>query len=113
MLNLNEVLLDDISEVNLAYLMLAQRLLQKNFARGRFRLGLSEEVAKKLLHLTPAQMLSLAETKRLITTFALTGQQLQQVLQRDKFGSVLQQAHLTILATQQSIAEAVAEHGES
>lgn len=110
MLDVDAFALKSIAEVNLAYLLLAQRLLQTDFVLGQYRLGIADTTAQALLKLSSAETLKLANTKRLITHFSLTEQQLQQVLKRDKFGSVLQQAHLTILATQQSMAMASAEH---
>lgn len=110
MQNSEKVLINDIHEINLAYLLLAQRLLQKNFTIGRFRLGLSKNTAHELLGLTSLQLIKLAQTKRAITHFALNEQQLRLVLEQDRFGSLLQQAHLTILATQRSIAEETTEY---
>ena len=41
----NEQLLNEIRETNLAYLMLAQRMIREDRAQALFRLGLSDETA--------------------------------------------------------------------
>jgi len=100
MLQAQHTVLHDIQEVNLAYLMLAQRLLRENRAAGMFRLGVREEVADSILKLSPAQMLKLANSSALICGFRLNDAQLLSALTQDVLGGVLQQAHSTILLTQ-------------
>jgi len=92
--------LHDIQEINLSYLMLAQRLLRENRAQGMFRLGLREEVADSILKLSVAQMLKLARSSTLICGFRLNDAQRLAALTQDVLGGVLQQAHSTILLTQ-------------
>jgi len=94
--------LRDIQEVNLSYLMLAQRLLRENAAAGMLRLGLREDVADKILALSPAQMFNLARSSSLICSFRLNDAQLLETLNQDALGGTLQQAHATILLTQQA-----------
>jgi len=94
--------LHDIQEVNLSYLMLAQRLLRENAAAGMFRLGLRKDVADRILKLSPAQMIKLAASSALLCGFRLNDAQLLEALTQDVLGGILQQAHSTILLTQQS-----------
>ena len=94
--------LNDIREVNLSYLLLAQRLLQENFAVGMFRLGCSEAVAEILLGLSPAQVVKLASVNTLICGFRMDDYKLLSALTQDVLGGVLQQAHATILLSQQT-----------
>ena len=96
-------LLQDIQEVNLSYLMLAQRLLRENLAAGMFRLGVTEDVAGILLELSPAQLVKLASSSSLICGFRLDDYNLLSTLTRDVLDGVLQQAHTTILLSQRSI----------
>ena len=93
----NTALLQDIQEVNLSYLMLAQRLLRENLAAGMFRLGITEDVADILLELSPAQLVRLASSTSLICGFRLDDYNLLSTLTRDVLDGVLQQAHTTIL----------------
>lgn len=92
--------LKDIQEVNLTYLMLAQRLLRENFVAGMFRLGFCEDVATTVLQLSPAQIVKLANSGLLICGFRLNDYALLSALNQDVLGGALQQAHSTILLSQ-------------
>jgi len=94
--------LSDIQEVNLSYLMLAQRLLRDNYSAGMYRLGFDSDVADIVLGLSPAQLVKLASTNTLICGFRLNDYQLLSTLGQDVLGGVLQQAHSTILMAQRS-----------
>lgn len=94
--------LSDIQEVNLSYLMLAQRLLRDNYAAGMYRLGFDTDVADIILGLSPAQLVKLASSNTLICGFRLNDYQLLSTLGQDVLGGVLQQAHSTILLAQRS-----------
>ncbi len=92
----------DIHEVNLSYLMLAQRLLRENFSAGMFRLGFNADVADIVLRLSPAQLVKLAGSSSLICGFRLNDYDLLSSLTQDVLGGVLQQAHSTILLAQRA-----------
>ena len=94
--------LSDIQEVNLSYLMLAQRLLRDNYSAGMYRLGFDSDVADIVLGLSPAQLVKLASTNTLVCGFRLNDYQLLSTLGQDVLGGVLQQAHSTILLAQRS-----------
>ncbi len=94
--------LRDIHEVNLSYLMLAQRLLRENFSAGMFRLGFNADVADIVLRLSPAQLVKLAGSSSLICGFRLNDYDLLSSLTQDVLGGVLQQAHSTILLAQRA-----------
>ena len=94
--------LGDIREVNLSYLMLAQRLLRENYAAGMFRLGFNEDVADIIMRLSPAQLVKLASSSSLICGFRLNDYDLLSALTQEVLGGVLQQAHSTILLSQTS-----------
>jgi len=94
--------LPDIQEINLSYLLLAQRLLRENLAEGMFRLGLRKDVARRLLKLSSAQTLKLARSSTLLCGFRLNDAQLLSALTQNTLGGILQQAHATILVTQKS-----------
>lgn len=100
-------LLGDIQEVNLSYLMLAQRLLRENFAAGMYRLGFDTDVAETVLRLSPAQVVKLSSSNTLLCAFRLNDYDLLSTLTQDVLGGVLQQAHSTILLSQRATAVAV------
>ena len=51
---------NEISDLNLTYLLLAQRLVREDVATAMFRLGLSREVADLLGNLSVSQIVKLA-----------------------------------------------------
>lgn len=61
--------LAEIREVNLTYLMLAQKLIHQDKVEAMFRLGMSEESAEMLSSLSAAQILKLAAGNMLLCRF--------------------------------------------
>jgi len=96
-------LLNDIREVNLSYLVLAQRMLHDDYAAALFRLGFSEEVADILMQLSPAQIVKLASSSSLLCRFRVGDGNMLSALTQDVLGGTLQQAHATILLAQQPV----------
>src|SRR5690606_4229322 len=96
-------LLADIREVNLSYLLLAQRMLRDDYAAALFRLGFSNEVADILMRLSPAQLVKLASSSSLLCRFRFDDYSLLSALTQDVLGGALQQAHATILLAQQPV----------
>ncbi|TKC86901.1 flagellar transcriptional regulator FlhD [Trinickia terrae] len=68
-MNQSEHPLDSIRELNLSYMLLAQRLLRDDKATGMYRLGMSAEIADILLNLSPAQIVRIAATQQLLCFF--------------------------------------------
>jgi flagellar transcriptional activator FlhD len=68
-MNQSEHPLDSIRELNLSYMLLAQRLLREDKAIGMYRLGISAEVADILESLSPAQIVKIAATQHLLCFF--------------------------------------------
>jgi flagellar transcriptional activator FlhD len=66
---INEQLLQEVREVNLAYLVLAQHMIRADKAQARYRLGISDEVAGIVEQLTPAQLMKIAGSNQLILRF--------------------------------------------
>jgi len=96
-------LLNDIREVNLSYLLLAQRMLHDDYASAQFRLGFSREVADVLMQLSPAQLVRLASSSSLLCRFRFEDYSMLAALSQDVLGGALQQAHATILLAQQPV----------
>jgi flagellar transcriptional activator FlhD len=65
--------LDSIRELNLSYLLLAQRLLNEEGEAAQARLGLSAEMAQTLTQLAPAQVDRLASSSQVLCFFRLGG----------------------------------------
>ena len=64
-----EQLLNEIRETNLAYLLLAQRMVKSDKASAMFRLGISQEVADILDQLSPTQIMKMAASNLLLCRF--------------------------------------------
>lgn len=62
-------MVDEIRELNLSYLVLAQRMLRDDKATGMFRLGLSGQVAEILANLSMQQVMKLASSSNLLCRF--------------------------------------------
>ena len=65
----NASMLAEIREVNLSYLLLAQRLLQEDRPSAMFRMGLSEQLADILASLNLAQVVKVAASNQLLCRF--------------------------------------------
>jgi flagellar transcriptional activator FlhD len=61
--------LSEIREVNLSYLLLAQRLLREDKAAAVSRMGISNELADLLANLSVAQTAKLAASNQLLCRF--------------------------------------------
>lgn len=66
--------LAEVQEINLSYLLLAQRLLREDVAMGMFRLGVSAEVAEILVGLTIQQVTRIAGCGQMICQFRFASQ---------------------------------------
>ncbi|WP_220667447.1 flagellar transcriptional regulator FlhD [Enterobacter sp. R1(2018)] len=90
-------LLKHIYDINLSYLLLAQRLISQDKASAMFRLGVGEDMANTLRELTLPQMVKLAETNQLICQFRFSDNQTITRLTQDSRVDDLQQIHTGIL----------------
>lgn len=71
---------DEVQEINLAYLLLAQRLLAEDRETGMFRLKVDGELADLLVSLNARQLTKLARTNQLLCRFTPeNAEQLRQV----------------------------------
>ena len=90
-------LLKHIYDINLSYLLLAQRLIVQDKASAMFRLGISEEMADTLATLTLPQMVKLAETNQLVCHFRFDDHQTVTRLTQDSRGDDLPHIHTGIM----------------
>lgn len=93
----------DIQEINLSYLMLAQKLLHQDFAMGITKLGINQDVATILLRMSPSQLVKLSSCGSVICNFRLNDYQILNALTSNSLDGILQQAHTEILMTQSSL----------
>ena len=64
-------ILAEIREANLSYLMLAQSLIRVDTEQALYRLGVSEDTARLIGTLTPAQMMKIASGNMLLCRFRM------------------------------------------
>lgn len=98
-------LLKHIYDINLSYLLLAQRLISQDKASAMFRLGINEEMAKTLGELTLPQMVKLAETNQLVCQFRFDSHQTITQLTQESRVDDLQQIHTGILLSTRLLKE--------
>ena len=94
--------LEEIQELNLAYLLLAQRLLSEDRAAALFRLKIDDEMADLLLSLGVTQLTRLARSNQLLCHFGHDGaDRLRQVVDNPRDNG-LTQFHASLLMAGQS-----------
>jgi len=104
-------LLKHIYDINLSYLLLAQRLIAQDKASAMFRLGVTEEMAQTLGELTLPQMVKLAETNQVVCQFRFSDHNTITRLTQDSRVDDLQQVHTGILLSSRLLSEASGEDG--
>lgn len=87
----------EIADLNLTYMLLAQKLLREDKAAAMLRLGLSSEMADLLAGMSLAETIRLAASNFVLCAFRLDELPIvQNVFQAERQPS-LQQAHISIL----------------
>jgi len=87
----------EIADLNLTYMLLAQKLLREDRAAAMLRLGISAGMADVLAGMSLAETIRLAASNFVLCAFRLDELPiLQNVMQGERQPS-LQQAHLSIL----------------
>ena len=99
-------MLDEMRDVNLNYLMLAQNMIQHDKATAVFRLGISQDVADLIENLTPAQILKLAGSGMLVSRFRFDDGMVLNLLTNYTKDRALAQSHAAILMAGQAMATA-------
>ena len=89
---------NDIKEVNLAYLMLAQSMVRSDRNEAVFRLGISEGIADILERLTPGQVLKMASSDMLLCRFRFEDSLLIDLLANHERNRGVGHVHAAILA---------------
>ncbi|EYS98287.1 transcriptional regulator [Cupriavidus sp. SK-4] len=91
----------EITDLNLSYLLLVQRLMRENEAEALFRLGLEREVGRVLAALTPQQMVALARSNLVLCRFRLEDSMLVAALTGAEPLHALQNMHAAIVMAAQ------------
>lgn len=102
-------LLDDIQELNLSYLLLAQKLLREDPVTAMFRLKLDPQTADLITSLTAKQVVRLSRTRQLLCRMVLGDASQLAVLTQGQREQGLEQIHAALLMA--AVAPAGAAHG--
>ena len=86
----------EIGDINLAYMLLAQKLAKQDRAAAMYRLGVGRELADLLANMSLTQIVKLAASNFLLCSFRLDDHPMFAVFGEGKDTS-LQQAHMSIL----------------
>lgn len=96
-------MLDEMRDVNLNYLMLAQNMIQHDKTTAVFRLGICQDVADLIEALTPAQILKLAGSGMLVSRFRFDDGVVLNMLTGYTKDRVLAHSHAAILMASQAV----------
>ena len=94
---------NEIGDLNLTYLLLAQRLVREDVATAMFRLGMSRELADLLGNLSLSQIVKLSASSLLLCRFRFDDHPILSALTHDGKSMALQQAHTAILLSGQQV----------
>ncbi|MFP1682532.1 flagellar transcriptional regulator FlhD [Alloalcanivorax sp. C16-1] len=95
-MNIDHVL-NEIQDLNLSYMLLAQRLLNEDFTTGLFRLKIDEALGKVLVSLSAKQLARMARTNQLLFRLHLDDAGQVSELTREKREQGLGQTHASLL----------------
>jgi flagellar transcriptional activator FlhD len=87
----------EIADLNLTYMLLAQKLLRQDRAAAMLRLGISGEMAELLAGMSLAELVKLATSNFVLCAFRLDELPGVRSMIQPGRESALQQAHLSIL----------------
>ncbi|MDQ8020991.1 MAG: flagellar transcriptional regulator FlhD [Moraxellaceae bacterium] len=94
---------NEIRELNLAYLMLAQQMLRDDREGAMLRLGVGEDVAIIIEELSPGQILRMAGSDMMLCRFRFDDAMLVNLLSSHERVGAAASIHATILAASQPV----------
>ena len=92
----------EIGDINLAYMLLAQKLAKQDRAAAMYRLGVGRELADLLANMSLTQIVKMAASNFLLCSFRLDDHPMFAVFGEEK-DTTLQQAHMSILMSARKI----------
>jgi flagellar transcriptional activator FlhD len=99
-----EHMMEEVQEINLRYMMLAQRMLREDKATASYRLGLGKEMADVLAELTPGQIVKMAGSGVLLPRFRFDDQLILNLLTNYRADRAMSNTHAAILLAAQPVA---------
>lgn len=89
--------MQSIQDLNLSYLLLAQRLIREDKIAAGFRLGLNDATLETLSHLSLPQLIKLASTGQLISRLRIDDDVVTNCLTKESRIDALQRLHTGII----------------
>lgn len=99
----NTATANDVGDLNLTYLLLAQRLIREDAPTAMFRLGMSRALADLLGNLSLSQIVKLSASSLLLCRFRFDDHSMMSSLTHENKNLSLQQAHASILLSGQQV----------
>ena len=96
-------MLEEIKELNLSYLMLAQHMIREDKPAAVFRLGISQQLADILAELSPSQVLKMAGTNVLLCRMRFDDRLILGLLTSHAKEGSMPQSHAAILLSGQPV----------
>jgi flagellar transcriptional activator FlhD len=96
----------EIADLNLNYMLLAQKLLREDRASAMLRLGIGPEMADLLGGMSLSEVVKLASSDFVLCAFRLDELPIARTVMQDPRERPLQQAHLSIVLAAQNAAAA-------
>ena len=97
----SDELLQEIRDINLRYILLAQYMLRDDRDAGMIRLGISSECADLIANLSTAQVMKLAATNSMLSRFRFDDVAILSMLTDETKSSTLSKFHASILLSGQ------------
>jgi len=98
----NDDYANEIRDVNLSYLMIAQQMIRHDRAEAIFRLGVSGEIADMIASMSNSQVLKIAGCNVMLSRFRLTDTAILATLLSDKAAAATMPVHASILMASQA-----------
>lgn len=89
---------NEIKELNLSYLMLAQQLIRTDRETAQYRLGIGTDIADVIKRLTPGQVLKMASSNMVLCRFRFDDRLLLGLLSSHERDRGTAHTHAAILA---------------
>jgi flagellar transcriptional activator FlhD len=96
-------LMQEIRDINLNYLMLAQHMIREDKDMAIYRLGISQEIAELLESLSMAQIMKLAGGSSMLTRFRFDDAVMLGMLTHENKANSMSQSHSAILLANQAV----------
>ena len=87
----------EIADLNLTYMLLAQKLLREDRAGAMVRLGISADMADLLLGMSLAETIKIATSNFVLCAFRLDELPIVRTVMQGDRQAALQQAHISIV----------------